>query len=54
MTTFQELSAFLTKKEGTQTKDKPIFQDTTETSKYVATVNSPVRQHVHDGMHYLQ
>lgn len=52
MTTFQELSAFLTKEEGTQTKDKPIstpvqvkvltevnviFQDTTETSKYVAT-----------------
>jgi hypothetical protein len=24
MTTFQELSAFLTKEEGTQTKDKPI------------------------------
>ena len=51
MATFQELSAFLTKSEKC-TKDKPIstpvqvkvltelkviFQDTTETSKYVAT-----------------
>lgn len=52
MTTFQELSAFLTKEEGTQTKDKPIstpvqvkvltevnviFQDTTETSSSSTT-----------------
>lgn len=51
MTTFQELAAFRTKSEEF-TKDKPIstpvqvkvltevkvnFQDTTETSKYVAT-----------------